>query len=209
MYRDAGAWRALMERLARSLARYINAQIDAGVQAVQVFDTWVGCLGPADYREYVQPYTRMMLQAVKPGTPIIHFGTGTATLLEAMREAGGDVIGVDSHVDSTRPGSGWAKASACRGTLIPSRCTGIRTSFAGAPSASLTRLPTAAGTFSTWATACCRILPTRMWWRSSRWYMTSATTKSPRAIGLRAQRRAERRLAYSQCRLGLSKSGFP
>ena len=99
MYRDAGAWRALMERLARSLARYINAQIDAGVQAVQVFDTWVGCLGPADYRDYVQPYTRMMLQAVKPGTPIIHFGTGTAMLLEAMRDAGGDVIGVDSHVE--------------------------------------------------------------------------------------------------------------
>jgi uroporphyrinogen decarboxylase len=99
MYRDAGTWRALMERLARSLARYINAQIDAGVQAVQVFDTWVGCLGPADYRDYVQPYTRMMLQAVKPGTPIIHFGTGTAMLLEAMRDAGGDVIGVDSHVE--------------------------------------------------------------------------------------------------------------
>jgi uroporphyrinogen decarboxylase len=99
MYRDAGAWRALMERLAHSLARYINGQIDAGVQAVQVFDTWVGCLGPADYREYVQPYTRMMLQAVKPGTPIIHFGTGTAMLLEAMRDAGGDVIGVDAHVE--------------------------------------------------------------------------------------------------------------
>jgi uroporphyrinogen decarboxylase len=99
MYRDAGAWRALMERLARNLARYINAQIDAGVQAVQVFDTWVGCLGPADYRDYVQPYTRMMLQSVKPGAPIIHFGTGTAMLLEAMREAGGDVLGVDSHVE--------------------------------------------------------------------------------------------------------------
>jgi uroporphyrinogen decarboxylase len=99
MYRDGGAWRALMERLARSLARYINAQIDAGVQAVQVFDTWVGCLGPADYRDYVQPYTRMMLQSVKLGTHIIHFGTGTAMLLEAMREAGGTVMGVDSHVE--------------------------------------------------------------------------------------------------------------
>jgi uroporphyrinogen decarboxylase len=99
MYRDAGAWRALMERLARSLARYINSQIDAGVQAVQVFDTWVGCLGPADYRDYAQPYTCMMLQAVKPGTPIIHFGTGTAMLLEDLRNAGGDVIGVDSRVE--------------------------------------------------------------------------------------------------------------
>jgi len=99
MYRDAGAWRALMELLARNLARYINAQIDAGAQAIQVFDTWVGCLGPADYREYVQPSTQMMLQSVKPGTPIIHFGTGTGMLLEAMRDAGGDVIGVDAHVE--------------------------------------------------------------------------------------------------------------
>ena len=99
MYSDAGAWRALMEHLARNLTNYINGQIDAGVQAVQVFDTWVGALGPADYREYVLPYTRAMLQGVKPGTPIIHFGTGTAMLLEAMRDAGGDVIGVDSHVE--------------------------------------------------------------------------------------------------------------
>jgi uroporphyrinogen decarboxylase len=99
MYSDPGAWRALMEHLARNLARYINAQIDAGVQAIQIFDTWVGCLGPADYIEYVQPYTRMMLEAVKPGTPIIHFGTGTAMLLEAMRDAGGDIIGVDAHVE--------------------------------------------------------------------------------------------------------------
>jgi len=99
MYRDAGAWRALMEFLARNLARYINAQIEAGVQAVQVFDTWVGCLGPADYCQYVQPYTRVMLKAVKPGTPIIHFGTGTGILLEAMRDAGGDVMGVDAHVE--------------------------------------------------------------------------------------------------------------
>jgi uroporphyrinogen decarboxylase len=99
MYRDAGAWRALMEHLARNLGSYINGQIDAGVQAMQVFDTWVGALGPADYREYVLPYTRMMLRAVTPGVPVIHFGTGTAMLLEAMRDAGGDIIGVDSHLE--------------------------------------------------------------------------------------------------------------
>ena len=99
MYSDAGAWGALMEMLARNLGRYINAQIDAGVQAIQVFDTWVGCLGPEDYRQYVQPYTKMMLDAVKPGTPIIHFGTGTGMLLEAMRDAGGDIIGLDAHVE--------------------------------------------------------------------------------------------------------------
>ncbi len=119
MYRDAGVWRALMERLAGVLAQYINAQIDAGVQAMQVFDTWVGCLGPADYREYVQPYTRMMLEAVRPGAPIIHFGTGTAMLLEAMRDAGGSVIGVDSHVEL---GHAWQRLGdgvAIQGNLDP------------------------------------------------------------------------------------------
>jgi len=99
MYYDPGAWRALMEHLARNLARYINDQIAAGVQAVQVFDTWVGCLGPADYREFVLPYTRMMIGGIVPGTPIIHFGTGTGMLLEDMREAGGDILGLDSHVE--------------------------------------------------------------------------------------------------------------
>jgi uroporphyrinogen decarboxylase len=119
MYRDAGAWRALMELLARNLARYINGQIDAGVQAVQVFDTWVGCLGPADYRHYVQPYTRMMLIAVKPGAPIIHFGTGTAMLLEAMRDAGGDVIGVDAHVELDEAWQRLGDGVAVQGNLDP------------------------------------------------------------------------------------------
>jgi uroporphyrinogen decarboxylase len=99
MYRDPGAWRTLMEHLARSLADYINGQISAGVQAVQVFDSWVGCLAPSDYREYVLPYTRMLMKDIKLGTPIIHFGTGTAMLLEDMRAAGGDVIGLDWHVE--------------------------------------------------------------------------------------------------------------
>ena len=99
MYRDPGAWRALMEHLARNLAQYINGQIAAGVQAVQLFDTWVGCLGPADYREFVLPYTRVMIERITPGTPIIHFGTGTGMFLEDMRDAGGDIMGLDSHVE--------------------------------------------------------------------------------------------------------------
>ena len=119
MYRDGAAWRALMEHLARNLARYINGQIDAGVQAVQVFDTWVGCLGPADYREYVQPYTRMMLRAVKPGAPIIHFGTGTGMLLEAMRDAGGDVIGLDSHVELDEAWGRLGSGVGVQGNLDP------------------------------------------------------------------------------------------
>jgi len=99
MYRDEGAWRALMERLSREIAKYVNAQITAGVQAVQIFDTWVGCLGPEDYRRFVLPYTRLLMQGITPGTPLIHFGTGTAAFLDEMRDAGGDIIGLDFHVE--------------------------------------------------------------------------------------------------------------
>jgi uroporphyrinogen decarboxylase len=98
MYADSGAWHALMALIARALARYLNAQIAAGAQAVQLFDSWVGALSPDDYREYVLPHTRSVIQNITPGTPVIHFGTGTATLLELMREAGGDVIGIDWRV---------------------------------------------------------------------------------------------------------------
>jgi len=99
MYRDPGAWHALMEHLVRGLTKYINLQIEAGVQAVQIFDTWVGCLGPADYREFVFPHTRRLIQEITPGVPVIHFGTGTATLLKLMRNAGGHIIGLDFHVE--------------------------------------------------------------------------------------------------------------
>jgi uroporphyrinogen decarboxylase len=98
MYTDAGAWHEMMSRLARALPQYLNAQIAAGAQAVQLFDSWVGCLSPDDYREYVLPHTREVIRNITPGTPVIHFGTGTATLLELMREAGGDVIGLDWRV---------------------------------------------------------------------------------------------------------------
>ncbi len=106
MYRDPGAWRALMLRLAESLALYINGQIQAGVQAVQIFDTWVGCLSPQDYREFVQPYSRELIRAIVPGAPVIHFGTGTAAFLEEMRDAGGEIIGLDFHVDLSQA---WAR----------------------------------------------------------------------------------------------------
>ena len=99
MYGEPEAWRALMEHLARNLARYINAQIAAGVQAVQIFDTWIGCLGPRDYRDFVLPYTRTLVRGIHPGTPVIQFGTGTSMLLESIREAGGDIIGLDHHVE--------------------------------------------------------------------------------------------------------------
>ena len=119
IYRDPGAWRTLMEHLARNLARYINGQIAAGVQAVQVFDTWVGCLGPADYREFVLPYTRMMIEGIAPGTPIIHFGTGTGMLLEDMRRAGGDILGLDSHVELDEAWARLGYAVGVQGNLDP------------------------------------------------------------------------------------------
>ncbi|MGH9880937.1 MAG: uroporphyrinogen decarboxylase [Pyrinomonadaceae bacterium] len=98
MYNDSGAWNAMMSRISRALVRYLNAQIAAGAQAVQIFDSWVGCLRPDDYREYVLPHTQAVISGISPGTPVIHFGTGTGSLLELMREAGGDVIGVDWRV---------------------------------------------------------------------------------------------------------------
>lgn len=98
MYSDPGAWDALMGRLARAVALYLNGQIDAGAQAVQLFDSWVGCLGPDDYRRYVLPHSRAAIEAVRPGVPVIHFGTGNPALLPLFREAGGQVIGVDWRI---------------------------------------------------------------------------------------------------------------
>ena len=98
MYTDTGAWDALMGRLARAVARYLNAQIAAGVQLVQLFDSWVGCLGPDDYRRYVMPHTRAVIQAITPGIPVIHFATGNPALLPLLSEAGGSTIGIDWRV---------------------------------------------------------------------------------------------------------------
>lgn len=99
MYEDTGAWHALMSLISRALSLYLNAQISAGAQAIQIFDSWVGCLSPNDYREYVLPHTQNVIRSITPGIPVLHFGTGTATLLELMTEAGGDVIGFDWRVD--------------------------------------------------------------------------------------------------------------
>jgi uroporphyrinogen decarboxylase len=99
MYEAPAAWHRLLEILADATATYLNGQIDAGAQAVQLFDSWVGALAPDDYRAYVLPHSRAVVRALRPGTPVIHFGTGTAALLPLMREAGGDVIGLDWRVD--------------------------------------------------------------------------------------------------------------
>jgi uroporphyrinogen decarboxylase len=119
LFTDHGAWRALMERLARAVTAYVNAQIAAGAQAVQLFDSWVGCLSPADYRTHVLPHVRALVNGITPGVPVIHFGTGTAGLLEVMRAAGGDVIGLDWRVDLD---AAWARVGhevAVQGNLDP------------------------------------------------------------------------------------------
>jgi uroporphyrinogen decarboxylase len=99
MRAEPAAWHALMARLVGITVEYLDGQIDAGAQAVQLFDSWVGTLSPADYREFVLPHSRAVLSRLAPGVPAIHFGTGTAALLELMKEAGGDVLGLDWRVN--------------------------------------------------------------------------------------------------------------
>lgn len=95
MHGDPAAWAELMGKIARGTAAYLNRQIEAGAQAVQLFDSWVGCLEPDDYREFILPHSRSVLEALPKEVPKIHFGKGTGLLLELFREAGGEVIGVD------------------------------------------------------------------------------------------------------------------
>jgi uroporphyrinogen decarboxylase len=98
MYDDPGAWHSMMALISRGLVKYLNAQVAAGAQALQLFDSWVGCLSPADYREFVLPHSKTVIDGITPGVPVLHFGTGTATLLELMLEAGGHIIGLDWRV---------------------------------------------------------------------------------------------------------------
>jgi uroporphyrinogen decarboxylase len=110
MYREPETWHALMERLADAFGRYVAAKAEAGADAIQLFDSWVGALSPSDYEEFVAPWSARILAAVD--VPTIHFGTGTATLLGAMAAAGGDVIGLDWRIPLDR---GWAEVGDDRG----------------------------------------------------------------------------------------------
>ena len=120
MYSNPQTWHALMEKLSGVLSDYLVAQIRAGAQAVQVFDSWVGVLNPADYENFVMPYSQKVLTAAKnAGVPIIHFGTNTTTLLPLMKRAGGDVIGLDWRIPLD---DGWSLLGddvAVQGNLDP------------------------------------------------------------------------------------------
>ena len=98
MATNTAAWHQLMVKISHSVAKYVNAQIDAGAQIIQLFDSWVGCLSEDDYRTYVLRHTRTLIELIRQGTPVIHFGTGNPALIPLMREAGGHVIGVDWRV---------------------------------------------------------------------------------------------------------------
>ncbi|MCB9592922.1 MAG: uroporphyrinogen decarboxylase [Sandaracinaceae bacterium] len=99
MFGDEGAWNALMAKISGAITNYLLAQIDAGVHAVQLFDSWVGALSPADYRRYVLPHVAPIFDAIRPtGVPAIHFGQGNPELLPVIKEAGGDVISVDWRI---------------------------------------------------------------------------------------------------------------
>jgi uroporphyrinogen decarboxylase len=106
MYQNRPAWNLLMEKVSEVLIRYLNAQVRAGVQALQVFDSWVGCLTPGDYEEYALPYSKRVMDGVNKSVPLIHFATSSSTLLERMKQAGGNVIGVDWRVNL---GEAWAR----------------------------------------------------------------------------------------------------
>ncbi len=118
MYSDAGAWHALMTKITDAVIDYMNYQVRSGVQAIQLFDSWVGCLSPYDYKTFVLPHSKRMLDAVSGEVPVIHFGTGNPALNELMAEAGGDVIALDWRAPLTET---WNKmgVKAVQGNLDP------------------------------------------------------------------------------------------
>lgn len=120
MYEQPGAFGALLEKLSDVVALYLRAQVQAGAQAVQLFDSWVGCLGPDDYRDYVMPHVRRLLTSVsRTGVPVIHFGTDTGSLLELQRDAGGTVIGVDWRTPLDQARARLGDSVAVQGNLDP------------------------------------------------------------------------------------------
>ncbi len=120
MYGAPRSWHGLLGKLADLVAEYLVAQIDAGADVVQLFDSWVGCLSPEDYREYAMPYSKRVLDAVKRrGAPSIHFGTETAGILPLIAEAGGDVIGLDWRTDLAKGWEAVGPSKGVQGNLDP------------------------------------------------------------------------------------------
>lgn len=120
MYSQPQVWNGLMEKVAETLAGYLFAQVDAGAQAVQLFDSWVGALSPQDYARFVLPYSQRVLQSLQSlDVPVIHFGTGTGAFLDLMKQAGGTVIGLDWRMPLDRGWSILGADVAVQGNLDP------------------------------------------------------------------------------------------
>jgi uroporphyrinogen decarboxylase len=125
MYAQPAAWHRLCDRFARVIADYMRAQIEAGVQAVQIFDSWVGQLSRADYREFALPHTRRIFETLAgSGVPTIHFGVDTGAILTDIAEAGGDVIGVDWRTPLDEAWDRISHARGIQGNLDPVRLLG-------------------------------------------------------------------------------------
>jgi uroporphyrinogen decarboxylase len=124
MYGYPDAWHRLCEKLSSVVADYLVAQVEAGVDAIQIFDSWVGALDATDYREFAQPHTRAIFEAIAGRVPTIHFGTGTSTILEELRDAGGDVIGVDWRIPIDEAWTRIGADHAVQGNLDPTLLLG-------------------------------------------------------------------------------------
>jgi len=120
MYRDETMWRRLMGKLVDVLGPFALSQVAAGARAIQVFDSWVGALGPDDYVRYVAPYSRALIERIRSaGVPVIHFGTGAGGYFKELHAAGGDVIGVDWRVNIDQAWMDISYRSAIQGNLDP------------------------------------------------------------------------------------------
>ena len=140
MYGHPDAWHRLCERLSIVVADYLTAQIEAGVDAVQLFDSWIGALSPADYREFALPHTRRIFEAVGRRVPTLHFGTGTASMFPELREAGGDVIGVDWRIPIDQAWERIGYDRAVQGNLDPTLLLGPSARLLGETSGILERV---------------------------------------------------------------------
>ena len=126
MYQEPATWHLLMEKLTDMVIVYLNDQIQAGVQAVQVFDSWVGCLSQADYREFVLPHQKRLMGALDKSVPHIHFAFGASHLLNLVQEAGGDVLGLDWRMDIDRAWQALNYEPGVQGNLDPVALYGSR-----------------------------------------------------------------------------------
>jgi uroporphyrinogen decarboxylase len=127
MYAQPAAWHRLCDRFARTMVNYLTAQVEAGVQALQIFDSWAGALGRDDYREFAHPHTSRIFTEVRElGVPVVHFGVGTAAILADMADAGGDVIGVDWRLPLDEAWSIVGPERAIQGNLDPTLLLGPR-----------------------------------------------------------------------------------